>query len=158
MAQEVRARSTSHSERARFVSFFNERTERETSECLLKLLGMAADFDSAIRRFDPSRPSQPVWHEQRCPAEGEKGPQTAGFRARAPSLYLPIWAFWVAKSSKVSAQMREYSRFEETMVGDLVRSPLEGEVGSQLHSLIRCFEENSGISFMRSLHVKGHRT
>ena len=30
------------------------------SKCALKLLDNQADFDSAIRRFDPSRPSHPV--------------------------------------------------------------------------------------------------
>jgi hypothetical protein len=30
------------------------------SKCSLKLLNNQADFDSAIRRFDPSRPSQPL--------------------------------------------------------------------------------------------------
>jgi hypothetical protein len=35
-----------------------ERLSAIFSECALKSLNNQADFDSAIRRFDPSRPSQ----------------------------------------------------------------------------------------------------
>jgi hypothetical protein len=35
-----------------------ERISPIFSKCALKLLNNQADFDSAIRRFDPSRPSQ----------------------------------------------------------------------------------------------------
>jgi hypothetical protein len=48
------------SERRELPKAFNGRTERESSECALIGLTMLADFDSAIRRFDPSRPSHPV--------------------------------------------------------------------------------------------------
>ena len=47
------------SERRRLFNALNEGTERENSECPLITLKLLADFDSAIRRFDPSRPSQP---------------------------------------------------------------------------------------------------
>jgi hypothetical protein len=47
-----------HSERGKFVNAVNGRTKGEKSEGLLILLTNSSDFDSAIRRFDPSRPSQ----------------------------------------------------------------------------------------------------
>jgi hypothetical protein len=40
-----------------------ERVLAAFSKCALKLLDNEADFDSAIRRFDPSRPSQEPRHD-----------------------------------------------------------------------------------------------
>jgi hypothetical protein len=54
----------------------------------------------------------------------EKGPPMAGFDAPAISLYVPDRRFGRAKSRKISAGRREYSRFRETTARDLVRSPL----------------------------------
>jgi hypothetical protein len=89
--------------------------------------GKAADFDPIIRRFDPSRPSQPVWLLHRFPSKYEKGPQTAGFRAFDSRLRTSNSTFWAAELPKVSGQAGEYSRFGETGAGDLVRSRLPPE-------------------------------
>jgi hypothetical protein len=56
----ARLEVSDHSERPIFFSVLNRRTEHESSECALKAMGSMRDLDSAIRRFDPSRPSQPV--------------------------------------------------------------------------------------------------
>jgi hypothetical protein len=51
----------------------------------------AADFDSAIRRFDPSRPSQPYQGSGDLLANYEKGPLLAGFSISAQVSELPNW-------------------------------------------------------------------
>jgi hypothetical protein len=94
------------------------------SKCALNSLNNQTDFDSAIRRFDPSRPSQPLCASGQPVPKRQKRPQTAGFRGLAFGLYLPIWRFWSVKSPKVSAQLRQYSRFRETAARDFVRSRL----------------------------------
>ena len=76
--------------------------------------------------------SQPLRDSGYPPPERQKRPQIAGFRGLAFGLYLPIWPFWSATSPKVSAQLRKYSRFPETVAGDLVRSRLQGEAGSAI--------------------------
>jgi hypothetical protein len=45
------------------------------SKCVLKSLNNQADFDSAIRRFDPSRPSHPLSRLTRLPKRRENGPE-----------------------------------------------------------------------------------
>jgi hypothetical protein len=50
------------------------------SKCALKSLNDQADFDSAIRRFDPSRPSQPLAQRKMVHAICVKTPQIAGFK------------------------------------------------------------------------------
>jgi len=67
----------------------------------------------------------------------QKSPQTAGFRELATSLHLPISLFRAAKLPKLSSQLRKYSRFPETAAGDLVRSPLPGDGGSSMVTLMR---------------------
>jgi hypothetical protein len=49
------------------------------SKCALKTLNNQTDFDSAIRRFDPSRPSQPVRLLSTTHSEDLKGRQIARF-------------------------------------------------------------------------------
>jgi hypothetical protein len=56
-----------HSERGKFVNAVNGRTKGEKSEGLLILLTNSSDFDSAIRRFDPSRPSHPFMRSAGLP-------------------------------------------------------------------------------------------
>jgi len=51
---------------------------------------LAADFDSTIRRFDPSRPSQPVLRLAGLPKRRENGPQIPAFRAFAFVSGLPL--------------------------------------------------------------------
>jgi uncharacterized protein (DUF2336 family) len=51
------------------------------SKCALKSLNNQADFDSAIRRFDPSRPSQPLERSTRLPEKRENRPEIRAFRA-----------------------------------------------------------------------------
>jgi hypothetical protein len=80
--------------------------------------------------FDPWMVSQPVPRPWDLPGEGQKGPPMAGFRAPAMSLHVPNPRFGRCKLPEVSAQHREYSRFDETEAGDLVRSPLPTEDGS----------------------------
>jgi len=48
------------SEPAKFSNAANGRTKPESSEERLNGKAVTSDFDSAIRRFDPSRPSQPL--------------------------------------------------------------------------------------------------
>jgi ribosomal protein L1 len=43
-------------------------------------LKTSADFDSTIRRFDPSRPSQPFRRSAEIPKKREKEPKIAAFR------------------------------------------------------------------------------
>jgi hypothetical protein len=83
-----------------------------------------AQIQSGMSEFDPSQGSQPLQGSGDPLANHEKGPPMAGFRAPAISLHLPDRRFGRAKSRKVSGRSREYSRFRETEVGDLVRSPL----------------------------------
>jgi len=52
-----------------------------SSKCALKLLNNQADFDSAIRRFDPSRPSHPFMRSARLPKKPENGPEIRAFRS-----------------------------------------------------------------------------
>jgi len=82
-----------HSERRELLNAFSGRTERENSEFSLKLLAESSDFDSAIRRFDPSRPSQAVRPSCRYPEGCEKGPPTAGFCIWPPVTRLPFRLF-----------------------------------------------------------------
>ena len=51
------------------------------SKCDLKSLNNQADFDSAIRRFDPSRPSHPFLRSARLPKRRENGPEIPAFCA-----------------------------------------------------------------------------
>ncbi|MDB5617861.1 hypothetical protein [Tardiphaga sp.] len=50
------------------------------SECALILLEVRADFDSPMRRFEPSRPSQAFRAFGQTAPLAEKGPHLAGFR------------------------------------------------------------------------------
>jgi hypothetical protein len=75
-------------------------------------------------KFESSQVSQPVQGSGDPLANHEKGPPMAGFRAAAINLHLPNRRLGRAKSRKVSGRSREYSRFRETDVGDLVRSLL----------------------------------
>ena len=84
-----------HSERRKLFSVLNERTERESSEYSLAGSAAAADFDSAIRRFDPSRPShrshltasdtQPISSARRYRNSGSSC-TTAAFRILSPQI------------------------------------------------------------------------
>ena len=90
------------------------------SKCAFKVLNNQADFDSAIRRFDPSRPSQPVRLHARLPKKRENGPEIPAlyfrFGLRAPDSLNPR-----RKTLKVSGLVRECSRFSKTDGEDLVR-------------------------------------
>ena len=57
-----------------------------------------------------------------------KRPPTAAEHRRGFSLRAPISRFQSAKLPKVSGPIREYSRFQETAAGDLVRSRLSAAV------------------------------
>jgi hypothetical protein len=56
-----------------------ERVSTIFSKCALKSLDNQADFDSAIRRFDPSRPSQAVSFFGEFSFLDERSPPSAGF-------------------------------------------------------------------------------
>ena len=60
------------------------------SKCALKSLHNQAGFDSAIRRFDPSRPSQPFRHLGQAPKKGEIGPEMPAFRVSDSVSELPV--------------------------------------------------------------------
>jgi hypothetical protein len=53
------------------------------SKCALKSFNIQTDFDSAIRRFDPSRPSQPFRRLVRLPKRRRNGPEMRAFRVSA---------------------------------------------------------------------------
>jgi hypothetical protein len=73
------------------------------SKCALKSLNNQADFDSAIRRFDSSRPSQAVRPSCRYPVRCQKGPPTAGFCIWPPVSRLPIRLFGAPNCRKSPA-------------------------------------------------------
>jgi hypothetical protein len=56
--------------------------------------------------------------------ELQKRPQTAGFRTFDSGLHAPISPFSAVELPKVSGPPVKYSRFKETIAGDLVRSRL----------------------------------
>ena len=60
------------------------------SKCALKSLNNQTDFDSAIRRFDPSRPSQPFRCSARLSKRREDGPEIRASRASNFVSGLPV--------------------------------------------------------------------
>ena len=90
------------------------------SECALITLKVLADFDSTIRRFDPSRPSQPVPMRERLAAEVAERPTIAGFCDLVNCLQAPEFTKSEATMPKVSGYHCEYSRFRETDARDRV--------------------------------------
>jgi hypothetical protein len=60
-------------------------------------------------------------------------------------LHVPVWLFWTAKLPKVSSRLREYSRFQETIDGDLVRYGLPPEGASFVRSEIAGQNSFSGV-------------
>jgi hypothetical protein len=86
--------------------------------------GKAVDFDSTMRRFEPSRPSQPFRRSARLPKKSENGPEMPAFRAFDLVSRLRNRQSLGRQSAKVSGHTPEYSRFAETVGGDGVRSRL----------------------------------
>jgi hypothetical protein len=74
-------RAVFHLETAANLLELLERLFSLFSKCALKSLNNQTDFDSAIRRFDPSRPSQPFLLSARLPKKSENGPEIPPFRA-----------------------------------------------------------------------------
>ncbi len=56
----------------------NEGHSPRMAEYLLRLLWKQSDFDSPMRRFDPSRPSQAVGALVEAALPAEKGPRFGG--------------------------------------------------------------------------------
>ena len=92
------------------------------SECALILLANWSDFDSAIRRFDSSRPSQPVRSLEIFPAKSLESPPLAGFFPQPKSLRIPNLVILRPTVPKFSARSRHYYHFLEKQTGDWVRS------------------------------------
>src|SRR5262249_55168323 len=65
--------------RRELLNAFSGRTDCENSEFSFKSLAESSDFDSAIRRFDPSRPSHAVRPSCRFPRGARKGRQRRAF-------------------------------------------------------------------------------
>jgi hypothetical protein len=65
--------------------------------------GKAVDFDSTIRRFESSRPSQAFQRSATIPKKREKGPKITAFRAFGFVSKLPIPRFWGANCRKSPA-------------------------------------------------------
>jgi hypothetical protein len=91
---------------------------RRKSEQVLILLTVPSDFDSAIRRFDPSRPSQPVRRSARLPEKRETGPRMPALPAFDFVSTLPIPQSQGRQLAKVSGQVCRYSRLARTVGGD----------------------------------------
>src|SRR5689334_9133645 len=90
---------------------FNFKMVREVG--LEPTSGKAADFDSAIRRFESSRPSQPVQSPGGFVTMPLKSAPLAGFLRRAESLCLPNSMTPRPNMPKISAYRRHCSRFLE---------------------------------------------
>jgi hypothetical protein len=84
------------------------------SECALISLKVLPDFDSTIRRFESSRPSQAFRQLARHPGKREIGPEIPAFRGLVSVSRLPIPQFWGAtcrKSPATSANIPVLRRF-----------------------------------------------
>src|SRR5262245_21617547 len=76
---EIRGLSTLHLEMGAKQLILLEGFLTVFSKYALKSLNNQSDFDSAIRRFDPSRPSHSVRHFPRLPERPKKGPEIRAF-------------------------------------------------------------------------------
>jgi hypothetical protein len=88
------------------------------------------DFDSVTRKFDPFRPSQAFPRSAGLPQKREIRPEIAAFSRVRYGLQTPNSLISGRQSPKVSGHIREYSRFAETVGGDLVRSLLPPDHGT----------------------------
>src|SRR5258708_16568900 len=93
--------------------------------------GKAVDFDSTIRRFESSRPSQPVRRLETLPPDLLEMPANCGvlrFNGRSPGTDLGHFRLGLAGLRRILEI--KYSRFWETAAGDRVRSALRGRASS----------------------------
>jgi len=76
-----------------------------------------------------------------------KEPANSGLLGLVRCLHAPTSLFWAGKLPKVSGRRREYSRFRETMAGDLVRQRLGGRGGrlTLLSSFLAWIQESLGV-------------
>ena len=88
------------------------------SECAL-----ISDFDSTMRRFESSRPSQHSGVRSSSPGNARLGVNARFPRVRF-RLQTPNSVISGRQLPKVSSHDREYSRFADTVGGDSVRSRL----------------------------------
>jgi hypothetical protein len=88
-----------------------------------------------MRRFESSRPSQPVGQPKIDCTRIARSLQNTGFfafGARSPNSELPQPR---REFAKVSGEITGYSHFRETLPGDRFRSALNGRGGSEFQSL-----------------------
>src|SRR5260370_34448326 len=94
--------------------------------------GKAVDFDSTIRRFESSRPSQPVRRLETLPPDLLERPANCGvlrFNGRSPGTALGHFRLGLADSLRRILEIK-YSRFWESAAGDRGRSALRGRACS----------------------------
>jgi hypothetical protein len=97
--------------------------------------GKAVDFDSTMRRFESSRPSQPVRLLENIIILRQKGPQMAGFSCVRSFCGDRFSHQSLRISLKVSTYPLENSRFLQTRFGDRGRKPLRGDVALKIPSI-----------------------
>jgi hypothetical protein len=127
------------------------------SECALILLANWSDFDSAIRRFDSSRPSQPVRSPEISPTMSPRSPPLAAFLPLAKSLRVPNLPFIRPAVPKISTHLRHCGRFLEKQSGNLVRSHCVTDVS--LHQVdtkeAHLMEQRFSVRAVRRSHLLG---
>ena len=105
--------------------------------------GKAGDFDSPMRRFESSRPSQAVRVSENFLLWMRKARQTRAFLV-ANSLWRPTFELFGSRIPKVSSRIQENSRFLETRPRDPRINPLRGRSGSVIATLgwsLRCSQD-----------------
>src|SRR5450759_5219986 len=114
----------------------------------------AVDFDSAMRRFESSRPSQAVRRPEEIALTLAERPPMAGYCELATSLQAPIFGILRPKSPIVSGGHQKKSRFWETAAGDRVRSALRGRSNDSKATEFRVMVPEPGWFFMSGVLVR----
>jgi hypothetical protein len=102
----------------------------QNSEYALISLEILPDFDSTMRRFESSRPSQAVWRLEILPLAMLEMRANGGLLQICGRSQDTKLGHFREKSPIVSGGYLKYSRFWETLTGDRVRSALRGGRGS----------------------------
>ena len=98
----------------------------------LKSLVESSDFDSAIRRFDSSRPSQAAYQLEIVCAKMAESPQNTGFFEFA-AVSLDSKNPQLSRENPEGLQpILKYSHFRETFGGDFFRSALRRKAAGVL--------------------------
>jgi hypothetical protein len=101
-----------------FLRDINSRNPPSMAEFPLILLQKQSDFDSPMRRFESSRPSQPLPMREKYPRNDQKGPQLACFCDLVDCLYTLVFTKSEANLPKVSGHHPDCSHFRETDARD----------------------------------------